>query len=88
MNPHDEEYQAEVRSYLIWCEGRLEELRQAGMFEGDRSITNTGLVAYRNLVQSGFRPTKEKLVRTLRSLQRFEESDLEAVAALLMEERQ
>jgi hypothetical protein len=86
MNLHEEEYQAEVRTYVLLCEGRLEELREAGMFEGDRSITEKGMVAYRNLLRSGFCPSKAKLVLTLRSLQRFEETDLETVAALMMGE--
>ncbi len=82
---HEEEYESESRSYVLWCEGRLEELRQAGFFSGEPEITEAGMVAYRTLVESGFRPNKEKLIWTLRSLQRFEESDLEAAAAMLME---
>lgn len=85
MNPHEEEYQAEVRSYVLWCEGRLEELRQAGMFSGRPLLTDKGMTAYRNLVGLGFCPSREKVVVTLRSFHRFEEADLEAVATLLME---
>lgn len=83
-SPHEEEYRAEVRSYLLWCEGKLEELRRAGSLSGEPAITEQGMAAYRKLVESDFRPTKEKVLSTLRSLRRFEESDLEEVAVLLM----
>ncbi len=84
MNPHQEEYQAEVRNYVLWCEGRLEELRQAGMFAASPLITEQGMIAFRKLVGAGFHPSREKIVLTLRSFQCFEEADLETVAEMLM----
>jgi hypothetical protein len=59
----------EVMVYIIWCEGRLEELRREGLLEGQSALTAEGWAEYRKLVESGFVPRKKKLMWTLESMQ-------------------
>src|SRR5262249_4373896 len=64
---HEEEYQAEVQTYILWCEGRLEELRREGLVVGQSALTESGWSKYGKLVASGFVPSKEKVMWTLES---------------------
>src|SRR5262249_26037896 len=50
---HEEEYQAEVQTYILWCEGRLEELRREGLVVGQSALTESGWSKYGKLVASG-----------------------------------
>jgi len=83
-NPHQEEYEAEVRTYVIWCEGKLEELRQAGLLAGEPVITMLGMTTYFKLVEAGFRPDREKLLWTLQSFERFQDADIELLVKMMM----
>jgi len=81
--PHDEESRAEVYNYVLWCEGRLKELKQAGLLEGPAALTAAGWEEYRKLLESGFVPTKEKVIWTLQSMNVPSEI-IETLAALIL----
>jgi hypothetical protein len=56
-DPHDEEYQAEVRTCVLRCGGRLEGLRRARLLERQSALTEAGWnkYRYRKLVAAGQR---------------------------------
>jgi hypothetical protein len=82
---YQEEYRADARHYVLWCEGRLEELRQANVFGVvPAAITEMGMETYRNLPE--FIPDRTKVISTLESFDRFEARYIEKIANLLMGE--
>jgi hypothetical protein len=85
-NPHDKWNQAEALRYVLWCEGRLEELRREGLVEGQSALTEAGWVEYRSLVASGFVPTKEKVIWTLKRTPHIPPELAEQLAALVLDQ--
>ncbi len=73
---YEEEFRSEVRTYIVWCEGRLEELRRRGLVRGQSSLSEEGWTKYCELVASGFVPAEEKVIQTL-------EADLHVPAELV-----
>ena len=74
------------RSTYLWCEGSLEELRRAGLVEGQSTLTEAGWTEYQRLVASGIVPNKEKVIWTLESDQQVS-PELARMLAVLMLER-
>jgi len=83
-DPHDEEYHAEVAKYVLWCEGRLKELAQAGLVEGQSPLTEKGWDKYRAIVESGFVPDRAKVILTLQSNKQVPRKSVEQLATLLL----
>ncbi len=82
---HDEEYRAEVLRYVLWCQGRLEELRRAGLLEGPSVLTESGWNQYRQLVASGFVPQRENVIGTLQSDPAVPPELVEKITMLMLE---
>ena len=85
-NLHDEEYGAEVRQYVLWCEGRLKELAEAGLVKGESALTEKGWAEYRSLVASGFVPAREKVIWTMRGNQQVPSDVVEQMATLMLQD--
>lgn len=81
---HDEEFEAEISQYVLWCEGRLEELRRAGLVEGRSALTEAGWNEYRKLVASGCVPSIMKVIWTLKSDLHVPPKMIEQMAALMV----
>jgi hypothetical protein len=83
-DPHDQEEKAEVKLYVLWCEGRFEELRRAGLLDGPSLLTATGWHGYRKLLASGFVPNGNKVIWTFRSDERVPPELVEKLATLML----
>jgi hypothetical protein len=82
---HEEEEHAEGRQYILWCEGKLGELAEAGLMHGKSELTEAGWAQYRNLIASSFVPSKEKVIWTLQSHHQMPAVMVERVATLMFE---
>jgi len=80
---HDEPDIAEAREYVLWCQGRLGELRQAGLLKGPCLLTEAGWTEYRKLIASGFLPSRQKVIWTLQTGQAVPEELAEQLAVLM-----
>jgi hypothetical protein len=75
-----------ISASSIWTEGRLEELRRAGlMFKNEPPLTAKEWKAYQELKQAGyFEPQREHVLSHLCALELVAPEDIDKVTDLIM----
>lgn len=85
-DPYEEEEKASIISHILYAEGRFEQLEKIGLVGGGSEwLTSKGRERFKKLIESGFVPHRDKLIKAILVNNRCPLKQVETIANLMLD---